>query len=59
MALFEELYRQGNTILLVTHEPEIAEHARRTIYLRDGIIERDERVPNPVLANQELDISPA
>ncbi len=41
MALFEELYEAGQTILLVTHEHDIAEHARRTIMLRDGVVESD------------------
>jgi len=43
MRLFEELHDQGQTILLVTHEHDIAAHARRQIHLRDGKIERDER----------------
>src|SRR5438046_8920397 len=43
MRLFEELHDQGQTILLVTHEHEIAAHARRQIHPRDGKIERDER----------------
>jgi putative ABC transport system ATP-binding protein len=42
MALFEDLYQRGNTIILVTHERDIAAHARRTVYLRDGLIESDE-----------------
>src|SRR5438309_6528556 len=42
MRLFEELHDQGQTILLVTHEHDIAAHARRQIHLRDGKIERDE-----------------
>lgn len=41
MALFDELYHNGQTIILVTHEPDIAEHARRTVVLRDGLIESD------------------
>jgi len=41
MALFEELHRQGNTIILVTHEESIAEHAHRIIRIRDGMIESD------------------
>lgn len=41
MGLFEELYDNGQTILLVTHEHDIAQHARRTIMLRDGLIESD------------------
>ncbi|WP_180542431.1 ABC transporter ATP-binding protein [Nevskia soli] len=44
MALFERLYRQGNTIILVTHEADIARHAHRIIHVRDGKIEMDERV---------------
>ncbi len=42
MAIFTELHDQGNTIILVTHEEYIAEHAKRIIRLRDGKIERDE-----------------
>lgn len=44
MYLFNEIYEQGNTIILVTHEEYIAEHAARIIRIRDGLIERDERV---------------
>jgi putative ABC transport system ATP-binding protein len=43
MALFARLHEGGNTIILVTHEPDIAQHAHRTIRLRDGKIEKDER----------------
>ncbi|MFY9530505.1 MAG: ABC transporter ATP-binding protein [Candidatus Acidiferrales bacterium] len=43
MALFARLHQQGNTILLVTHESDIAAHAHRAIRLRDGHIEKDER----------------
>ncbi|MHB1169697.1 MAG: ABC transporter ATP-binding protein [Longimicrobiales bacterium] len=43
MALFESLHEQGQTIVLVTHELDIAQHARRQIFLKDGVIERDER----------------
>jgi putative ABC transport system ATP-binding protein len=42
MALFARLHQQGNTIILVTHEPDIALHAHRVIRLRDGKIEKDE-----------------
>ncbi|MCF7687434.1 MAG: ABC transporter ATP-binding protein [Cephaloticoccus sp.] len=41
MALFDDLYEQGNTIIVVTHEEEIARHARRIVRLRDGLIESD------------------
>ena len=44
MALFELLYKQGNTIVLVTHEHDIALHAKRIIHLRDGHVENDEPV---------------
>jgi putative ABC transport system ATP-binding protein len=44
MALFERLYTQGNTIVLVTHEHDIALHAHRVIHVRDGKIEKDERI---------------
>lgn len=52
MLLFESLHALGNTIILVTHEQEIADHARRIIRLRDGLIESDRLVENPVLATQ-------
>jgi putative ABC transport system ATP-binding protein len=41
MALLENLYAEGNTIVVVTHEEQIAEHARRVVHLRDGVIESD------------------
>src|SRR5579884_1194943 len=44
MALFERLHRQGNTIVLVTHEHDIAMHAHRVIHIRDGKVERDEKI---------------
>ena len=44
MALFSRLHEAGNTILLVTHEHDIAAHARRIIHVRDGRIERDEKI---------------
>ena len=46
MALFDTLHKEGNTIVLVTHEEDIAEHAHRAIRLRDGKVERDEPVKN-------------
>ncbi len=44
MRLFNEIHAQGNTIVLVTHEEDIAQHAHRIIRLRDGMIEIDERI---------------
>jgi putative ABC transport system ATP-binding protein len=49
MYLFNELHKAGNTIILVTHEESIAEHAARIIRLRDGLIEKDEPVINRVI----------
>lgn len=44
MKLFETLYQDGNTIILVTHEEDIAGHARRIVRLKDGLLESDEQV---------------
>jgi putative ABC transport system ATP-binding protein len=41
MALFEDIHKKGNTVILVTHEPDIAAHAHRIVRLRDGLIESD------------------
>jgi putative ABC transport system ATP-binding protein len=41
MVLFEALHREGQTIVLVTHEHDIAKHARRQVHLKDGMVERD------------------
>jgi len=43
MGLFEKLHEQGHTIILVTHEPDIAAHAHRVIHIRDGRVHSDER----------------
>ncbi len=44
MILFERLWQQGNTIVLVTHEADIANRARRVIHVRDGKVEKDEKI---------------
>lgn len=49
MNLFEDIYSKGNTIIVVTHEEDIAKHARRIVRLRDGLIESDEINENPTL----------
>ena len=45
MALFDELHAKGNTIIVVTHEPDIAEFAHRIITIRDGVIAGDHTSP--------------
>lgn len=47
MHLFDEIHKAGNTVIVVTHEEEVAMHAHRVIRLRDGIIESDEKSPRP------------
>jgi putative ABC transport system ATP-binding protein len=54
MNLFEAIYNQGNTIIVVTHEEEIARHARRIIRLRDGLVETDEMNPNPIKVQEVI-----
>lgn len=50
MGIFEEIHKNGNTIIIVTHEPDIAEHAHRIVRLRDGLVETDVRNENIVSA---------
>jgi putative ABC transport system ATP-binding protein len=55
MALFQELNEQGITIILVTHEPDIAAYATRIVEMRDGRIRRDEPVRNRRSAAYDLE----
>ncbi|HTH48730.1 MAG TPA: ABC transporter ATP-binding protein [Candidatus Limnocylindria bacterium] len=52
LGLFETLSRRGNTIIVVTHEEDVAQHARRIIRIRDGLIAADEVNPNPRAAKR-------
>ena len=51
MGIFERIHDMGNTIILVTHEPDIADHASRIIKLRDGVVESDRINENVIKAN--------
>jgi len=44
MGIFQDLNDEGKTIVLITHEPDIAQHAKRVVHVRDGVIQSDERV---------------
>src|SRR4051794_14698322 len=54
MALFQDLNEQGKTVIVVTHEPDIAHHCKRIILFRDGRVVNDERVANPISAREAL-----
>lgn len=54
MNIFEKIYRQGNTIIIVTHEEDISRFARRIVRLRDGKIESDTINPHPTLSDRTL-----
>ncbi|WP_310589486.1 ABC transporter ATP-binding protein [Dyadobacter sandarakinus] len=51
MDLFDQLYSKGNTIVMVTHEEDIAHYAHRIVRLRDGLVESDTINPNPTKVN--------
>jgi putative ABC transport system ATP-binding protein len=54
MGIFQRLNREGKTILLVTHEMDIARHTERIIYLRDGVISGQEAVAERLIAEDML-----
>jgi putative ABC transport system ATP-binding protein len=54
MAVLQELWRQGKTIVLVTHEPDVARYAPRLVTLRDGVVVGDATIPQPADAAAEL-----
>ena len=57
MGLFEEIHRQGNTIILVTHEEDIAQHAHRIVRLKDGLIESDKVNENIITVERKQPVS--
>lgn len=54
MELFDELHQKGNTIIMVTHEDDIAHYAHRIVRLRDGLVESDTINPNPIRSHQRV-----
>jgi len=59
VGVLQELNRQGKTVILVTHEREIAQHTHRIVSFRDGVTVSDEAVPDPIDARERLAALPA
>jgi len=59
VGVLQELNRQGKTVILVTHEREIAQHTHRIVSFRDGVTVSDEAVPHPIDARERLAALPA
>lgn len=54
MAVFQDLNKEGVTIVMVTHEPDIGEHTKRIVTFRDGRLIKDIKVPNPIDAREQI-----
>jgi putative ABC transport system ATP-binding protein len=55
LAIFQRMNDEGRTVIMVTHEPDIADHCRRIVRMRDGIVHHDEAVVRPRRASEELE----
>jgi len=55
LAIFQRLNDAGKTVVMVTHEPDVAEHCKRIVRMRDGVVSGDEIVPHPRRADAELE----
>ncbi|HYH06349.1 MAG TPA: ABC transporter ATP-binding protein [Thermoanaerobaculia bacterium] len=53
MGIFQELNDEGKTVVLITHEPDIAQHAKRIVHVRDGLIQQDEHIQQHRVERQE------
>lgn len=58
LAIFQDLNKQGKTILFVTHELELAKHAQKIVFIRDGMIVNEEKIENPIDAREMLESMP-
>ncbi|HEV2251301.1 MAG TPA: ABC transporter ATP-binding protein [Candidatus Limnocylindria bacterium] len=58
LSIFQRLNDQGKTVVMVTHEPDVAEHCKRIVRMRDGVVSGDELVPQPRRAEDELRKAP-
>jgi len=56
MHIFQDLHREGHTIIMITHEPDIARHAQRIIHVKDGKIIKDEKNTHQKIARQQVNI---
>ena len=54
MGIFQDLNDEGKTVVLITHEPDIAQHAKRIVHVRDGVIQQDERIEQHRIERQGI-----
>ncbi len=54
LSIFQTLNDEGRSVVMVTHEPDVAEHCKRIVRMRDGVVQHDERVMRPRRASEEL-----